>query len=117
MTTKTHVKYRMSVMNGQRSFFQSQFDELKTAEAFGRHCVREKNFKDEAGEYREYAPTCEPIREQVERVLADVGASLDYYYLLVAESHCNSGRVSSAGAFAVTNEPRRLIARQLYRRK
>lgn len=49
MTTKTHVKYRMSVMKGQRNFFQAQFDELKTAEAFGRSCVREENFKDEAG--------------------------------------------------------------------
>lgn len=49
MPTKIHVKYRMSVMNGQRDFFQAQFDELKTAEAFGRSCVREENFKDEAG--------------------------------------------------------------------
>ena len=44
MTTKTHVKYRMSVMKGQRNFFQAQFDELKTAEAFGRSCVREETF-------------------------------------------------------------------------
>lgn len=49
MTTKTHVKYRMSVMKGQRNFFQAQFDKLKTAEAFGRSCVREENFNDEAG--------------------------------------------------------------------
>ena len=48
-TTKTHVKYRMSVMREQRNFFQAQFDELKTAEAFGRSCVREENFNDEAG--------------------------------------------------------------------
>lgn len=46
MTTKTHVKYRVSVMNGHRSFFQAQFDELKTAEAFGRSC---ENFNGEAG--------------------------------------------------------------------
>ena len=48
-TNKTHVKYRMSVMREQRNFFQAQFDELKTAEAFGRSCVREENFNDEAG--------------------------------------------------------------------
>lgn len=51
MTTKTNVKYRMSVMKEQRNFFHVQFDELKTAEAFGRSCVREKdlNNKQEHG--------------------------------------------------------------------
>lgn len=49
MTTKTRVKYRMSVTKEQCHSFQAQFDELKTAEAFGRSCVREENFNDEAG--------------------------------------------------------------------
>ena len=68
MTNKTHVKYRMSVMKGQRNFFQAQFDELKTAEAFGRSCVREASFDDEAGVW----PPSEGYYFKIERVTTTV---------------------------------------------
>ena len=68
MTTKTHVKYRMSIMNGQRNFFQAQFDELKTAEAFGRSCVREETFEDEAGVW----PPSEGYYFKIERITTTV---------------------------------------------
>lgn len=68
MTIKKHVKYRMSIMNGQRSFFQAQFDELKTAESFGRKCVREEEFKDEAGVW----PPSEGYYCKIERVTTTV---------------------------------------------
>lgn len=68
MTTKTHVKYRMSVMKEQRNFFQAQFDELKTAEAFGRSCVREENFNNEAGIW----PPSQGYYFKIERVTTTV---------------------------------------------
>ena len=68
MTTKTHVKYRMSVMKEQRNFFQAQFDELKTAEAFGRSCVREENFNDEASVW----PPSQGYYFKIERVTTTV---------------------------------------------
>lgn len=68
MTTKTRVKYRMAVMKGQRNFFQAQFDELKTAEAFGRSCVREETFEDEAGVW----PPSQGYYFKIERVTTTV---------------------------------------------
>lgn len=68
MTTKTNVKYRMSVMKEQRNFFHVQFDELKTAEAFGRSCVREENFNDEAGVW----PPSQGYYFKIERVTTTV---------------------------------------------
>ncbi len=68
MTAKTHVKYKMSVMKGQCNFFQAQFDELKTAEAFGRSCVREETFEDEAGVW----PPSEGYYYKIERVTTTV---------------------------------------------
>lgn len=41
---------------------------------------------------------CDPVREDVERWLRDEGASPDYYWLMVAESRCRDGAVSSSGA-------------------
>lgn len=41
---------------------------------------------------------CEDVREDVERWLRDEGVSTDYYWLMVAESRCRDGAVSSAGA-------------------
>lgn len=68
MTTKTHVKYRMSVMKEQYYFFQASFDEIKTAEAFGRSCVREKIFEDEAGVW----PPSQGYYFKIERVTTTV---------------------------------------------
>lgn len=68
MTTKTSVKYRMSVMKEQCSFFKASFDELKTAEAFGRSCVREKNSKDEAGVW----PPSQGYYFKIERVTTTI---------------------------------------------
>ena len=41
---------------------------------------------------------CESVREDVEGWLRDEGASSDYYWLMVAESRCRYGAVSSRGA-------------------
>lgn len=68
MTTKTSVKYRMSVMKEQCRFFQASFDELKTAEAFGRSCVREEKFNDEAGVW----PPSQGYYFKIERVTTTV---------------------------------------------
>lgn len=68
MTIKAHVKYRISVMNGKRSFFQAQFDGLKNAEALGRNCVREENFNDEAGVW----PPSKGYYFKIERVTTTV---------------------------------------------
>lgn len=54
-----------------------------------------------AKDYSHYAPECEPIRDTVERLLIQAGASPDYFFLLVAESHCRADRVSKAGAVGV----------------
>lgn len=51
-----------------------------------------------AKDYPGRAEQCEPIRKEVERLLAQVGASPAYFYLMVAESHCNGDAVSKAGA-------------------
>lgn len=41
---------------------------------------------------------CEPYRMQVEKALVDGGLSVDYYYLMVAESRCTPKARSNAGA-------------------
>lgn len=51
--------------------------------------------------YSDYAPRCEALQPEIERILAEEGASLDYYYLAVAESHCDAGAVSKRGAVGV----------------
>ena len=51
-----------------------------------------------AKDYSGHAAQCEPIREEVERLLGQVGANPIYFYLMVAESHCNGEAVSKAGA-------------------
>lgn len=51
-----------------------------------------------AKDYGHYADQCEPIRDEVERLLGQVGANPAYFFLLVAESHCDGDAVSKAGA-------------------
>lgn len=41
---------------------------------------------------------CESVREDVDGWLRDEGVSSDYYWLMVAESRCRDGAVSSSGA-------------------
>ena len=41
---------------------------------------------------------CAPYRAQVEAILVEENISLDYYYLLVAESKCTINAISSEGA-------------------
>lgn len=51
----------------------------------------------QAKDYGHYAPKCEPIRQDVEDILERVGVSKTYFFLLVAESHCDP-HTSPAGA-------------------
>lgn len=48
--------------------------------------------------YSHYKDECEPLRPVVESILEDEGLSKNYFYLLVAESHCRNDKVSKAGA-------------------
>lgn len=41
---------------------------------------------------------CTQYKHDVQSVLSHEGISLDYYYLMVAESNCRPGAISSAGA-------------------
>lgn len=41
---------------------------------------------------------CEPYREQVETILKSEAVSIDYFYLMVAESRCTEKAVSNKGA-------------------
>ena len=50
-----------------------------------------------ARDYSHYREECAPIRDDVENWLSAAGISPDYFYLLVAESHCKQRR-SKAGA-------------------
>lgn len=52
----------------------------------------------EAKDYSAYREQCAPIRDDVENWLSAAGITPDYFYLLVAESHCRGDRVSKAGA-------------------
>lgn len=51
-----------------------------------------------ARDYSDYRVECDAIRRQVEQILESENVSLDYFYLLVAESHCKGEAVSKAGA-------------------
>ena len=51
-----------------------------------------------ASDYEDWLDRCEPHRVQVERILADEDISLDYYYLMVAESRCTPDAESDKGA-------------------
>lgn len=51
-----------------------------------------------AGDYSSYREECSVIRSDVEYMLIDEGVSTEYFYLLVAESHCHGDKVSKAGA-------------------
>jgi len=48
--------------------------------------------------YDEYREECAVIRDDVENWLSAEGITPDYFYLLVAESHCHGDRKSKAGA-------------------
>lgn len=48
--------------------------------------------------YDEYREECAAIRDDVENWLSAEGITPDYFYLLVAESHCRGDRISKAGA-------------------
>lgn len=50
-----------------------------------------------AKDYSYYQEYCEPIRKEVQEILEEMGISKDYFFLLVAESHCQN-RTSRAGA-------------------
>lgn len=52
----------------------------------------------EAKDYSAYRERCSLIRHDVENILTAVGISPDYFYLLVAESHCKAKAVSKSGA-------------------
>ena len=51
-----------------------------------------------AKDYSRYREACAPIRDDVENWLTAAGISPDYFYLLVAESHCDGTLKSKAGA-------------------
>ncbi len=51
-----------------------------------------------AKDYSAYRAQCAPIRDDVENWLSAEGITPDYFYLLVAESHCRGDAVSKAGA-------------------
>lgn len=51
-----------------------------------------------ASDYDTWIAACAPHRPQVEAILAAEGLSLDYYYLMIAESKCTPKAISSAGA-------------------
>ena len=50
-----------------------------------------------AKDYSHYRDRCAPIRDDVENWLSAEGITPDYFYLLVAESHC-ADKTSKAGA-------------------
>lgn len=50
-----------------------------------------------AKDYSDYVEECEPIREEIQSILEYTGVSKDYFFLLVAESHCQN-KTSKAGA-------------------
>lgn len=52
----------------------------------------------DAKDYSAYREQCAPIRDDVENWLSAEGITPDYWYLLVAESHCRGDAVSLAGA-------------------
>lgn len=52
----------------------------------------------EAKDYSAYREDCSVIRDDVENWLSAEGITPDYFYLLVAESHCHGDRKSKAGA-------------------
>lgn len=51
-----------------------------------------------ASDYDAWIAACAPYRPQVEAILAAEGLSLDYYYLMIAESRCTPEAISNAGA-------------------
>lgn len=51
-----------------------------------------------AKDYSHYRERCAEIRDDVENWLSAEGITPDYFYLLVAESHCHGDRKSKAGA-------------------
>jgi len=51
-----------------------------------------------AKDYLYYKDICSSIRDDVENMLSAEGITPDYFYLLVAESHCKGDKVSKAGA-------------------
>lgn len=51
-----------------------------------------------ASDYDAWIAACAPHRPQVEAILTAEGLSLDYYYLMIAESRCTPEAISSAGA-------------------
>lgn len=54
-----------------------------------------------AGGYDEYAASCDAVRPEIERVLTEEGVGTRYYWLAVAESHCDAGAVSRKGAVGI----------------
>ena len=48
-------------------------------------------------DYSDYIEECEPIRTEIQAIIESYGISKDYFFLLVAESHCQN-RTSRAGA-------------------
>jgi hypothetical protein len=50
-----------------------------------------------AKDYSYYSEQCEPLRSEVVHILQSYDISTDYYYLMVAESHCQI-KTSKAGA-------------------
>lgn len=54
-----------------------------------------------AGGYDDYADSCAAVRPEIERVLTEEGVSGRYYWLAVAESHCDAGAVSKKGAVGI----------------
>ena len=50
-----------------------------------------------AKDYSDYREECDPLRREVENILRNNNADPDYFYLMVAESHCQI-RTSKAGA-------------------
>lgn len=48
-------------------------------------------------DYSDYSEECDPLRREVENILISNGADPDYFYLMVAESHCQI-KTSKAGA-------------------
>lgn len=51
-----------------------------------------------ASDYDTWIASCAPHRPQVEAILTAEGLSLDYYYLMIAESRCTPEAISHAGA-------------------
>ena len=54
--------------------------------------------RDAVAGSKDWLEQCAPYKQQVVEILADYGVSENFYYLMVAESHCREDAVSSKGA-------------------